>query len=111
MARAARAGFDTAQLDMGIWLVNGVGGPKDYVKGFEWLKFAANRGNVVAQNKLAHLYINAIGTKPDPIEAAKWYVLSRRAGLPDPQLEDFYLGIEEDQQKAAIEAANKFRRK
>lgn len=110
MARAAHAGFDTAQLDLGIWLVNGVGGPKDYVKGFEWLKFAANRGNVVAQNKLAHLYINALGTKPDPVEAAKWYVLSRRAGLPDPQLEDFYLGIEEDQQKAAIEAANKFRR-
>jgi len=110
LARAARAGFDTAQLDMGIWLVNGIGGPKDYVRGFEWLKFAANRGNVVAQNKLAHLYINALGTPPDPIEAAKWYVLSRRAGLTDPVLEDFYLGIEDDQQKAAIEAANKFRR-
>ena len=110
MARAARAGFDTAQLDIGIWLVNGVGGPKDYVRGFEWLKIAANRGNVAAQNKLAHLYINALGTAPDPIEAAKWYVLSRRAGLSDPSLEDFYLGIEDDQQKAAIEAANKFRR-
>jgi TPR repeat protein len=111
MARAARAGFDTAQLDLGIWLVNGVGGPKDYVKGFEWLKLAANGGNVVAQNKLAHLYINAIGTAPNPVEAAKWYVLSRRAGLADPSLEDFYLGIEDDQQKAAIEAANKFRRR
>ncbi len=110
LARAARAGFDTAQLDMGIWLVNGIGGPKDYVRGFEWLKLAANRGNVVAQNKLAHLYINALGTPPNPIEAAKWYVLSRRAGLTDPLLEDFYLGIEDDQQKAAIEAANKFRR-
>ncbi|MBB4191575.1 hypothetical protein GGE45_001105 [Rhizobium aethiopicum] len=111
MARAARAGFDTAELDLGIWLVNGVGGPKDYVKGFEWLKLAANGGNVVAQNKLAHLYINAIGTPPNPIEAAKWYVLSRRAGLADPALEDFYLGIEDDQQKAAIDAANKFRRR
>ncbi|ANL73600.1 tetratricopeptide repeat-containing protein [Rhizobium phaseoli] len=111
MARAARAGFDTAQLDLGIWLVNGVGGPKDYVKGFEWLKLAANGGNVAAQNKLAHLYVNAIGTAPNPVEAAKWYVLSRRAGLADPALEDFYLGIEDDQQKAAIEAANKFRRR
>ncbi len=26
---------------------------------------AANAGNVVAQNKLAHLYINAIGTRPN----------------------------------------------
>ncbi len=110
MARAAHAGFDTAQVDLGVWFVNGTNGNRDFVKGFQWLRLAANRGNVVAQNKLAHLYINALGTKPDPVEAAKWYVLSRRAGLPDPALEDFYLGIEDDQQKAAIAAANKFRR-
>lgn len=110
LMRAAKAGYDTAQLDMGIWLVNGVGGVRDFDEGFTWLRVAALRGNVVAQNKLAHLYVNALGTRPDPVEAAKWYVLSRRAGLPDPQLEDFYLGINEDQQKQAIDAANKFRR-
>ncbi|WP_430304507.1 tetratricopeptide repeat protein [Rhizobium sp. 0TCS1.26] len=110
LLRAAKAGFDTAQLDMGIWYVNGVGGERDYEKGFEWLRIAALRGNVVAQNKLAHLYINALGTRPNPVEAAKWYVLSRRAGLADPALEDFYLGIEEEQQKQAIDLANKFRR-
>ncbi|TNM62658.1 tetratricopeptide repeat protein [Aliirhizobium smilacinae] len=110
MQRAAKAGYDTAQLDMGIWYVNGVGGDRDYDKGFEWLRIAAMRGNVVAQNKLAYLYINALGTRPNPVEAAKWYVLSRRAGLQDAGLEDFYLGINEDQQKQAIDAANKFRR-
>jgi uncharacterized protein len=110
MHRAAAAGYDTAQLDMGIWLVNGQGGERDYERGFGWLRIAAMRGNVVAQNKLAHLYVNALGTRPNPVEAAKWYVLSRRAGLQDPALEDFYLGINEDQQKQAIEAANRFRR-
>lgn len=110
LARAATAGFDTAQLDMGVWLVNGVGGKADLDDGFKWMKVAAYRGNVVAQNKLAHLYIQALGTKQDFVEAAKWYVISRRAGLKDPELEDFYLGIEDDQQKAAIDAANKFRR-
>jgi uncharacterized protein len=110
MERAARAGYDTAQLDMGIWLVNGVGGERDYDKGFEWLRIAAVRGNVVAQNKLSHLYIQALGTRPNPVEAAKWYVLSRRAGLQDPALEDFFLGINDEQQKQAIEAANRFRR-
>lgn len=108
--RAAQAGFDTAQLDMGLWLVNGVGGERDYDEGFSWVRIAAMRGNVVAQNKLAHLYVNALGTRPDPIEAAKWYVLSRRAGLQDVQLEDFFLGINEETQKKAIEAANRFRR-
>jgi uncharacterized protein len=110
LLRAAKAGYDTAQLDAGIWFVNGIAGPRDYDQGFEWLRIAASRGNVVAQNKLAHLYINALGTRPNPVEAAKWYVLSRRAGLADPVLEDFYLGINEDQQKQAIDAANRFRR-
>jgi uncharacterized protein len=108
LLRSANAGFDTAQLDMGVWLINGIGGKADLEAGFTWMKIAAYRGNVAAQNKLAHLYINALGTKQDPIEAAKWYVISRRAGFKDPELEDFYLGIEDDQQKAAIDAANKY---
>jgi TPR repeat protein len=109
LLRAAAAGFDTAQLDAGIWLVDGVGGGRNLEQGFGWMLRAANSGNVVAQNKVAHLYINAIGTRPNPVEAAKWYVLSRRAGLKDDDLEDFYLGIGPEQQKAARDAANRFR--
>ncbi len=109
LERAAKAGYDTAQLDLAIWLVDGIGGDRNLEGGFQWMRRAAERGNVVAQNKLSHLYINAIGTRPDPVEAAKWYVLSRRAGLTDPALEDFYLGLEDDQQKAALAAANKHR--
>jgi TPR repeat protein len=109
LTRAAKAGFDTAQVDLGVWLINGVGGERNLEDGFRWLYGAAQRGNVVAQNKVAHLYIQALGTKPNPVEAAKWYVLSRRAGLKDASLEDFYLGIEEDQQRQAIDAANRFR--
>ncbi len=109
LLRAARAGFDTAQLDLGMWLVNGTGGERDYDAGFKWLKRAADGGNPVAQSKLAQLYIHAIGTKPDAIEAAKWFVLARRAGLNDPSLEDFYLGLTDVQQKAAVDAANKYR--
>ena len=108
LEKAANARFDTALYDMGVWYINGIGGDRDYEKGFEWMKRAANRGHVVAQNKLAYLYINAIGTRPDPIEAAKWYVLSRRAGLSDLGLEDFYLGIEDDQQKEAVRRADLF---
>lgn len=108
MEKAARAGYDTAQLDYAIWLIDGVGGPKDYEGGFRWMQVAATRGNVVAQNRMAVLHINAIGTSGDPVEAAKWYVLSRRAGYNDRTLDDFYQGLTEDQQKKAIEAANKF---
>lgn len=110
LRRAAQAGYDTAQLDMGIWLIDGIGGPRDYKRGFLWMQRAAFRGNVLAQNRLAHLYINAIGTRPDPVEAAKWHIIARRAGLEDPVLQDHLLGLTDDQQRAAIEAANDFRR-
>jgi TPR repeat protein len=109
LLRAAHAGFDTAQLDAAIWLIEGIGGDRNLEDGFGWMRRAAESGNTVAQNKLAHLYVNAIGTRPDPVEAAKWYVLSRRAGLKDLALEDFYLGLDDDQQKAALAAANKYR--
>lgn len=109
LLRSARAGYDTAQLDLGMWLVNGTAGERDYDAGFKWMKRAADGGNAAAQSKLAQLYIHAIGTKADPVEAAKWFVLARRAGLNDPSLEDFYLGLSDAQQKAAITAANKYR--
>ena len=109
LLRAARSGFDTAQLDLGVWLIDGIGGKIDYDAGFGWMRRAANSGNTMAQNRLSHLYINAIGTRPDPIEAAKWYIISRRAGLEDRRLEDFFQGLTAAEQKAGIEASNNFR--
>lgn len=111
LTRAARAGYDTAQLDLGIWLIDGVAGGKDYENGFKWMKRAAEGGNVMAQNRLAHLYRAGIGTSQDRIAAAQWYVLSRRAGLQDHELEDFYQGLTDEQQKEAISRANAFQRR
>ena len=103
---AARAGYDTARLDLAIWLIDGVGGERDFDAGFEWMSLAALKGNVIAQNKLAHLYINGIGTEGDPVQAGQWYIISRRAGLEDGRLEDFYQGLTVQEQKQALEAAN-----
>lgn len=109
LAKAASAGYDTAQLDLAIWLIDGIGGAKDYKQGFRWMQVAASGGNVVAQNRLAVLYINAIGTTGDPVTAAKWYIVSKRAGYNDRDLDDFYQGLTSEEQKAAIDAANKFK--
>jgi TPR repeat protein len=108
LLKAALAGYDTAQYDLAIWLVNGVAGERDFDAGFRWMRIAANRGHVGAQNKLAKLYVNAIGTRPDPVEAAKWYVLSRKAGLADLELEDFFLGIDDETQKEGLARADAF---
>ena len=86
---AARQNFDTAQVDLGTWLIEGSGGPRDLKAGFGWMKRAADGGNVAAQNRLAKLYMGGIGTDPDPIDAAAWYFIARRAGLIDPEMEDF----------------------
>lgn len=109
LVRAARQNFDTAQLDLGTWLVEGRGGEIDEEAGFAWLERAAQGGNVAAQNRLAKLYRAGIGTEGDPVMAAAWYVIARRAGLIDRVMEDFMNGLTEEQTKQAIEQANRLR--
>jgi len=109
LALAARQNFDTAQLDLGTWLVEGRGGAKDEKGGFRILKQAAEGGNVAAQNRVAKLYLNGIGTDPDETFAAAWYILARRAGLVDPLMEDFMNGLTEAEIKTALVRANRLR--
>ena len=87
MERAAGNGFDTAQLELGIWLVNGRGGPKDLEKGRAWLERAARDGNVVAQNRLARMHAYGIGTLVDPVRAGAWHLLTKRRGFSDPEMD------------------------
>jgi uncharacterized protein len=109
LALAAGQNFDTAQVDLGTWLIEGRGGPRDLKAGFGWIKRAADGGNVAAQNRLAKLYMGGIGTEPNAIDAAAWYFLARRAGLVDLEMNDFLAGLTEEQQKQALERANRLR--
>ncbi len=109
LEKAAAGGHDTAQIEYGIWLINGKGGPAELSNGFHWLRRAAERGNPIAINRVAHLYKDGVGTEPNTAEAAKWYVLAKRFGNSDLVLEDFFRGLDEPAQKAALEAANRFR--
>ena len=106
---AARQNFDTAQVDLGTWLIEGRGGPRDLKAGFGWMKRAADSGNVAAQNRVAKLYMGGIGTEPNSIDAAAWYFLARRAGLSDPEMEDFLHGLTDEEQKQALARANRLR--
>lgn len=106
---AARQNFDTAQLDLATWLVDGRGGPRDLKAGFDWMSRAAHAGNVAAQNRLAKLYMGGIGTEPNAIDAAAWYFVARRAGLTDPEMEDFLRGLTDEEQKQALGRANRLR--
>ncbi len=109
LQRAAERGFDTAQLELGAMMLEGIGGARDLEAGFEWTARAARTGNIAAQAQLAKLYWGGIGVAPDNDEAAGWYILARRAGLRDAVLEDFWLGLSEEARQRAIERANRLR--
>lgn len=106
---AARQNYDTAELDLGTWLVEGHGGMKDEASGYNWLHRAAVGGNVAAMARTAKLLMAGIGTEPDNVEAAAWYFLARREGLKDPALEDHLRGLTEEELKRALERANRLR--
>ena len=104
---AARQNYDTAQIDLGAWMIEGRGGARDMKSGFGWMKQAAEGGNVAARNRLAKLYMNGIGTDPDLILAGAWYIVARRAGLIDPDMDNFLQGLSDDQTKQALQRANR----
>ncbi len=106
---AAKQNYDTAQLDLATWLVEGRGGPRDLDAGFGWMKRAAEAGNVAAQNRLAKLYRGGLGVEADAIVAAAWYIIARRAGLSDSEMNVFLDGLTIEQQQKAIVTANKLR--
>lgn len=109
LALAARQNYDTAQLDLGVWLLDGRGGVRNREEGFGWLLRAAQSGNVAAENRVAKLYMQGLGVEPDSIAAAAWYIVSRRAGLIDPEMEDFFDGLTDEEIKQALERANRLR--
>lgn len=109
LEKSARQNYDTAQLDLGTWMIDGIGGKKDYQAGFNWTKRAAEIGNVEAQRRLAHLYEDGIGNTGDQVSAAAWYVIARRAGLKDAALDNLLDGLTPDELKKAIELANRLK--
>ena len=106
LKRAARAGVDTAQVEFAMALLSGEIVEKDPSSAYEWFKTAALRGNVIAQNRLAHMYLRGIGTKQSAVEAAKWHLLARRAGRRDVELDRFITYLDEETRNKAQALAN-----
>ncbi|MDR0251720.1 MAG: sel1 repeat family protein [Brucellaceae bacterium] len=106
---AARKNYDTAQLDLGTWLVEGRGGERNYDAGFRWMLTAARGGNIAAMARVARLYRDGIGTEGKPVEAAAWYILARRSKLNAKDLDSFMDGLTDEEIQQAISRANNLR--
>lgn len=108
MLKAAKAGIDTAQVELAIWLANGKAGIKEPAIAFQWMKRAAMGGNVIGQNRIAKMLVQGVGTQVDKIEGAKWHFIARRAGLHDQWLDEFIRSLKEDELAKALRAANRW---
>ena len=106
LTRAAELGLDTAQLDLGTALVDGLLGKKDFKTGFLWMRRAAESGNLIAAIRLAKLYVFGLGVDANPITAASWYIRAKRSGLKDDELDDLMDGLADDERAAALVKAN-----
>lgn len=103
--KAADGGLPNAQVEYAIMLVKGVTlsetdklrmkenpelrKPID-IEAAKYLKMAADKGNAVAQNRLARLYYFGFGVQKNIMEAAKWHFIARAQGISDGKL-DFWI--------------------
>ena len=106
IGKAADAGDANAQLDYARLWAKGLGVPKNGKKAFDYIKRAALQNNPVAQNRLARFYAYGVEVEPDIIEATKWHLLARAAGVSDGRLDQY---ISRNTPKERAEAEKKVR--
>ena len=108
LERAAQAGVNEAQVELGIAYATGTDGPKDLAKANSWYLAAARNGNVIAQNRLAHQLFAGLGVQKNITEAAMWHILASRAGRADPVLDEYMRTMDEKSRSKALSMANKW---
>lgn len=109
MARAAANRSIAAQVDYGIMLFNGDVVPKNEAAAARFFQRAAERGNAVAQNRLARLYAAGRGVTKNLVEAGKWHLLANERGVNDGFLDQMLRDMPADDRTRAEEAARKWR--
>lgn len=74
----ARAGEDSAELELGIRYVLGSDGVRDVPAGVKWIETAAKKGMPQAEHELGSLYLMGVGVPQSDAMAVKWF---RRAAI------------------------------
>src|SRR5262245_65474550 len=86
--KAAEAGVPEAQVEYGVMLFKGEGVAVDEQRAAKMFRMSAEKGTAVAQNRLARLYAIAVAVGPAaPVQAARWHLAARDAGLADFNLD------------------------
>ncbi len=102
---ASVSGEADAEVEYAIALFNGDGVARNQSLAAGLFHKAALAGNPIAQDRLAIILANGLGVKADPLEAAKWHLISEAAGETDLALDDFVSKLDAKTQAAAEKAA------
>ena len=100
-----------AALEYGVLVIRGEGVERDIAIGVKWLRYAAEHGHPVAQNRLARLYAAGTGVEPDAVEAATWNLLATKGGRPDASLDGLMTQLSKEQRAEAEKRAESFKAK
>lgn len=104
IGRAASDNNLAAIVELAIMQFNGEGVEKDETAAARLFLKAAGRNSPIAQNRVARLLAAGRGLPRDTVEAMKWHLLARVAGLQDHWL-DSTLAALSPQEKAQVEDA------
>lgn len=85
---AAEQGMPAAQFEYAVMLLKGLGLTADEPKAIQYLQAAADKDVAAAQNRLAHVYLEGVGVEKSAVEAAKWRMIAKAAGMPDDKVLD-----------------------
>lgn len=108
LGMAARAGHVPAEVEYALRIARGRGAAVDLDTAILFLNRAAYAGNPVAQNRIARLIATGVGLPFNDVEAAKWHLLAKAAGVQDPQLEDMMSTMKPEELAKAQELAATF---
>ena len=78
-----------AQVEYSIALFNGDGVDRNQQLAAAYFRKAALAGNPIAQDRLATILASGLGVKANPVEAARWRIISKAAGETNLALDEF----------------------
>jgi TPR repeat protein len=105
---AAEEQHISSMVDYAIAVFNGDGVEKDESLAGKFFLRAAGRENPIAQNRIARMLANGRGVRLDMIEAMKWHILARAAGIQDDYLDGLLNAMSPQQRQNVENAVRKF---
>ncbi len=108
MRQCAEAHNVNGMVEYAIMLFNGDGVAKDEAKAAKLFLKAAWLDNPLAENRIARIYATGRGLPQDLVEAGKWHVLARTAGVNDQWLDDTLKQLTPDQWSEVQAKVRKF---